>query len=131
MYFTEEQIKELNERLSGKVIARVEKIQDAINFITTDNLPTEIKTVNHDWVRDLVSACTSGNSHGNYIADQVLCHRMAFMINKHFGLEHREWNVDGDPERDPDFKDPYVKENYFAEVKSHYEEKNMKVSEGD
>lgn len=72
--------------------------------------------VNHEWVRELVAACTSGNSHGNDVSDQVLCHRMAFQINKHFGLETRQWNTDGDPERDSNFKDPYPAGSYIAEV---------------
>jgi hypothetical protein len=67
----------------------------------------EINPVNHEWVRRLVKACTLGNSHGDDVSDQVLCHRMAFQINKHFGLETRDWNLDGDPERDKDFVDPY------------------------
>ena len=74
------------------------------------------KAVNHEWVRQLIDACTSGNSHGNHVGNQVLCHRVAFQLNKHFGLETRDWNTDGDPERDPDFKDPYPSTDYFNEV---------------
>lgn len=80
--------------------------------------------VNHEWVRQLIDACTSGNSHGNHVGDQVLCHRVAFQLNKHFGLETREWNTDGDPEREPWFKDPYPKSDYFKEVADRIEEVN-------
>ncbi len=73
--------------------------------------------VNHEWVRQLVSACTSGNSHGNDVSDQVLCHRMAFCINKHFGFEFRRYNTDGDPERDNYFNDPYPSSSYLEEVR--------------
>lgn len=68
---------------------------------------SKVRPVNHEWIRKLVAACTSGNSHGNDVSDEVLCHRVAFQINKHFGLETREHNTDGDPERDKGFKDPY------------------------
>ncbi len=66
------------------------------------------RPVNHEWVRNLIDACTDGNSHGNHVGDQVLCHRVAFAINKYFGLESLEYNTDGDPERDKEFVDPYA-----------------------
>lgn len=85
--------------------------------LPTDHLPKVAPVaVNHEWVRQLIDACTSGNSHGNHVGNQVLCHRVAFQINKHFGLETREWNTDGDPEREPWFKDPYPKSDYLKEV---------------
>src|SRR6202453_3980265 len=82
--------------------------------------PEPANPVNHEWVRNVIDACTSGNSHGNHAGDQVLCHRVAFQINKHFGLENRRWNTDGDPERDADFIDPYPHGDYFEEVKRHH-----------
>ncbi len=81
---------------------------------------SEVRPVNYQWVRQLVSACTSGNSHGNDVSDQVLCHRMAFQINKHFGFEFRRYNTDGDPERDKYFNDPYPYNSYLEEVWSHH-----------
>src|ERR1700677_1616030 len=82
--------------------------------------PEPANPVNHEWARNVIDACTSGNSHGNHAGDQVLCHRVAFQINKHFGLENRRWNTDGDPERDADFIDPYPHGDYFEEVKRHH-----------
>src|SRR5579863_654722 len=41
---------------------------------------------------------------------------MAFQINKHFGLETRRYNTDGDPERDAAFVDPYPHGDYLKEI---------------
>jgi hypothetical protein len=87
-----------------------------------------MNAINHEWIRELVSACTAGNSHGNDVSDQVLCHRMAFQINKHFGLETWQYNTDGDPERDKDFKDPYPSGSYVEELQVR---NNERIAQGE